>query len=98
MTTAGRLRGYAALISTAIGVEDTATLELVERFMRTETGGVLDHLSPSAFARLAREAHGDALAWNEIGAVNGVTLADVCRVEQIDLPAWATTATGGMQP
>jgi hypothetical protein len=97
MSTSSRLLGYAALISAAIDVEDAATVKLVERFMRTETGGVLDHLSASAFARLARQAYDDAIAWNEIGVINGVTLADVCRVEQIDLPAWVTTATGGAQ-
>ena len=93
---AGRqLTGYARLVSDAIGLEDTATLELVERLMRQDTGGVLDHLSAAAFARLAREAYGDATAWNEIGPVNGVTLADFCRAEQIALPSWATPPTKG---
>lgn len=97
MNAGRRLTGYARLVSDAIGLEDAATLELVERLMRQDTGGVLDHLSAAAFARLAREAHGDATAWHQIGPVNGFTLADFCRAEQIDLPTWATTPTEGAQ-
>lgn len=92
-----RITGYAQLVSSAIGLDEAATLELVECLMRQETGGVLDHLSATAFARLARQSYGDAKAWNEIGPVNGFTLADFCRVEQIDLPTWATGPTEGAQ-
>lgn len=92
-----RITGYTQLVSSAIGLDEAATLELVERLMRQETGGVLDHLSAAAFARLARQAYGDAKAWNEIGPVNGFTLADFCRVEQIDLPTWVARPSEGAQ-
>ena len=92
-----RIPGSAQLVSSAIGLDEAATLELVECLMRQETGGVLDHLSAAAFARLARQSYGDAKAWNEIGPVNGFALADFCRVEQIDLPTWATGPTEGAQ-
>jgi len=97
MNASGRMTGYARLISAAIRVDDTATLVLVERLMRQETGGVLDHLSSAVLVHLARQAYGDATEWHLIGAVNGVTLADYCRVEQIDLPGWAASATEGTQ-
>lgn len=92
-----RLTGYAQLVSSAIGHDEAATLELVERLMRQETGGVLDHLSAAAFTHLARQAYGDATAWHQIGRVNGATLADFCRVERIELPTWVTPPTEGTQ-
>lgn len=97
MNAGRRLTGYAQLVSSAIGLYEAATLELVERLMRQETGGVLDHLSAAAFTHLARQAYGDATAWNDIGPVNGVTLADFCHVEQIDLPTWVTPPAEGAQ-
>lgn len=97
MNAGRRLTGYTQLVSSAIGLDEAATLELVERLMRQEAGGVLDHLSAAAFTRLARQAYGDAKAWNEIGPVNGFTLADFCGVEQIDLPTWVTPPSDGAQ-
>lgn len=88
MRTGRPLTGYARFISVTLGLDDPATLELVERLMRQETGGVLDHLGADVFARLARQAYEDARTWNEIGAVAGVTLAGFCRAEQIDVPGW----------
>jgi len=97
VTAGRRVTGYARAIRDALGLDDTATLDLVECLMRQETGGVLDHLSAAAFTRLARQSYGDATAWHQIGPVNGFTLADFCRVEQINLPTWATTPTEGAQ-
>ena len=56
-TTAPALRGYAASISKYTGVTDPALLAEIEDLMRDEHR-TLDHLSPSAFARCAREALG----------------------------------------
>lgn len=56
--------------------------------MRDETGGVLDHLSPAQFEKTARRAYIDAREWNRIGPVRGVDLADYCRANRIETPAW----------
>lgn len=93
MNTGRRTSGYARLIAAAIGLDDAATLELVERMMRQETGGVLDHLSAAVLIQLARQGLADSREWDQIGPVNGITLADFCRAEQIDLPTWANSST-----
>ena len=84
------MTGYAALIAEATDQQDTATLALVEELMREETGGVLDHLSAPRFAALARESYADAQAWQRIGAITGVTLADYCNVLGLIRPAWVS--------
>lgn len=90
MSSPSQLRGYAALIAHTLGIEDPATLAVVEDFMRQQTGGVLDHLSPAAFAQHAREAYADARAWSDVGAINGCTLEDYCHTMGLALPAWTT--------
>lgn len=82
------MTGYAALIAQATGQRDTATVALVEELMREDTGGVLDHLSAPRFAGLARAAFADAQAWQRLGAINGVTLADYCTVLGLTVPSW----------
>lgn len=81
---------YTACISSAINLEDPATLALVERLMRDQTGGVLDHLDANAFDRLARQAYGDGRAWDAIGEINGCTLADYCRANNLTQPPWSS--------
>ena len=51
------LRGYAASINRYTGVTDLALLAEIEDLMRDEHR-TLDHLSPEAFARCARESLG----------------------------------------
>jgi len=58
--------------------------------MREETGGVLDHLSAARFTALARESYGDAQAWDWVGPINGVTLADYCTVLGLTVPSWVS--------
>lgn len=84
------MRGYAALIAQATDQRDPATLALVEELMREETGGVLDHLSAPRFTALARESYLDAQAWQRLGPINGVTLADYCTVLGLTVPSWAS--------
>lgn len=84
------MNGYAALIAQATNQQDAPTLALVEELMREETGGVLDHLSAPRFAHLARESYADAQAWQRIGAINGITLADYCNVLGLIRPAWVS--------
>lgn len=84
------MTGYAALIAQATDQRDPATVALVEELMREETGGVLDHLSAHRFANLARESFADAQAWQRLGPVNGVTLADYCTVLGLTVPSWAS--------
>jgi hypothetical protein len=81
---------YTALISSAISLEDPATLALVERLMRDQTGGVLDHLDASTFDHLARQAYEDGRAWDTIGEINGCTLADYCRANDLTQPHWSS--------
>lgn len=84
---AGALIGYAHTIAEAIGSDDDALLDLVEDFMRTETGGTLDSLDRVSFDRLARACMADVLAWDVAGDVNGVTLADYCQTMGLTYPA-----------
>lgn len=81
---------YHARISSAINLEDPVTLALVERLMRDQTGGVLDHLGANAFDHLARQAYGDGRAWDAIGEINGCTLADYCRANNLTQPPWSS--------
>ena len=55
------LRGYAASISRYTGVTDPATLVEIETWMREEQR-TLDHLTPAAFAKLARSSW-EIVAW-----------------------------------
>lgn len=81
---------YTARISSAINLEDPVTLALVERLMRDQTGGVLDHLGANAFDHLARQAYGDGRAWDAIGEIIGCTLADYCRANNLTQPPWSS--------
>lgn len=81
---------YTARISSAINLEDPVTLALVERLMRDQTGGVLDHLDANAYDHLARQAYGDGRAWDAIGEINGCTLADYCRANNLTQPPWSS--------
>lgn len=85
---------YSDLISNALDQNDPNTLALVERLMRLETGGCLDHLPRPHFDHLARQAYEDARAWDTIGDVHGVTLAAYCRAEGIEPPAWLRDVPG----
>jgi hypothetical protein len=82
----GTLIGYTRSIGAAIGSDDDALLDLVEDFMRAETGGTLDALSGPNFDRLARGCMADVLAWNVAGAVNGVTLTGYCATGGLPYP------------
>ncbi len=91
MTTPSSPRSYyTARISDAINLEDTATLALVERLMRDQTGGVLDHLDATSLDHLARQAYEDGRAWDTIGEINGCTLADYCRANDLTQPPWSS--------
>lgn len=83
------LRGYSALISSATGANDAPTIALIEDFVRQETGGCLDHLPVDRFTALARMAYADARAWNNLGKVNGITLAAYCDAIGLVPPSWA---------
>jgi hypothetical protein len=85
-TSDGTLLGYGRWIAEAIRNDDDALLDLVEDFMRTETGGTLDSLSSADFARLARQSLTDILAWHIAGDVNGVTLARYCETVGLTYP------------
>ena len=78
--------GYGALIAEAIGSADDAVLDLVEEFMRTETGGTLDALDAATFDRLARDCMADVVAW-DLAGVEGVTLARYCETMGLAYPA-----------
>ena len=84
------MTGYAVLISDATDQGDPATVAVVEELMREETGGVLDHPSAARFAALARESYADARAWQRLGPINGVTLADYSTVLSLTPPAWVS--------
>jgi len=90
MTTPSSHSHHTALISSAIGLEDPATLALVERLMRDQTGGVLDHLDATTFDHLARQGYEDGRAWDTIGEINGCTLADYCRANDLTQPSWSS--------
>lgn len=76
---------YAAIIATAIGTDDSASLALVEDLMREGRSG-LDGLSLTEITELARECFDDAKAWATIGPVGGHALADYCRVMGLEYP------------
>jgi hypothetical protein len=84
------VKGYAALIAQATDQRDPATIALVEELMREEAGGVLDHLSAARFTALTRESYLDARAWQRLGQINGVTLADYCTVLGLTVPSWVS--------
>ena len=83
----GTLLGYSAAIAAAISNDDDALLDLVEDLMRGRTGGTLDWLSRPEFAYLARESLDDVLRWHQVGAVQGMTLADYCAALGLTYPA-----------
>jgi hypothetical protein len=75
---------YVRQIAQAIEYTDEPTLAIVEQFMRDETGGTLDHLTPDAFKALARQAAADAVQLQAAGQ-----LAMVCDANGLTMPPWA---------
>lgn len=92
---AAALLGYGRAIADAIDSHDDALFELVENFMRSETGGVLDALSSTDFELLARRCMTDVLACDLTGAVDGVTLARYCQTMDLTYPDALDTVGAG---
>ena len=85
-TSDGTLLGYSAAIAAAISNDDDALLDLVEDIMRGRTEERWTVSRPE-FAYLARQSLGDVLRWHQVGAVEGMTLADYCAALGLTYPA-----------